>query len=151
MPRKAKITEAEQKERYEKPELEFKIHTPNFLQEVFNNNPKLGQVFRVPANVLRQYFIQIAKRSSELNDPKLNAIMCQMSLYAISDPEQPEYDQELTMKIIRAKYDPIPSHNEEKEEFGREAFYKGREVAKITNRGVVFKRPTYEGYLREIK
>jgi hypothetical protein len=51
------------------------------------------------------YFIQIAKRASELNDPKMNAIMCQMGLYAISDPDDPDYDRELTMKIIKAKYD----------------------------------------------
>ncbi len=87
-----------------KAELEFKIHAPNFLKEVFDLNPKLGGVLFVPANTLRTYLLQIAQRASELNDPKLNAIMCQMSLYEIADPESKEYDREKTMKIIRAKY-----------------------------------------------
>lgn len=39
----------------------------------------------------------------------------------------------------------------EMEEFGRNAFYKGREVKRYNDRGdAIFKRPTYNGYLREI-
>lgn len=42
---------------------------------------------------------------------------------------------------------------DEVEEFGRNAFYKGREFSglKDPNNGIpYFKRPTYNGYLREI-
>lgn len=40
---------------------------------------------------------------------------------------------------------------DEMEEFGRNAFYKGREVSRYDERGnVIFKRPTYNGYLREL-
>jgi anaerobic glycerol-3-phosphate dehydrogenase len=39
----------------------------------------------------------------------------------------------------------------EMEEYGRNAFYKGREVKRYNDRGdAIFKRPTYNGYLREI-
>jgi hypothetical protein len=138
------------KKKFQKPELEFKIHAPQFLTELFNNNP-LGGVFYVPCNTLRMYLTQIATRASELNDPKLNAIMCQMALYEIADPHSTEYDGDRVMKIIKAKYDTIPSAHEEKEEFGRQAFYDGRQVKTITDRGVVFKRPTYERYLRELR
>ena len=82
---------------------EFKIHAPNFLKEVFNNN-RLGGVLKFPANILRTYLIQIAQRASELNDPKLNAIMCQMALYEIADPESKEYNPKLVKKIIDKKY-----------------------------------------------
>ena len=86
------------------PSLEFKINTPQFLKEVFDENPKLGGIFFVPANTLRTYLIQIAERAAELNDPKLNAIMCQMALYEISDPYQEGYNEKLTKKIIANKY-----------------------------------------------
>jgi hypothetical protein len=40
---------------------------------------------------------------------------------------------------------------EEVEEFGRQAFYKGREVERYNENGIaIFKRPTYNGYLREL-
>lgn len=40
---------------------------------------------------------------------------------------------------------------EEVEEFGRKAFYDGREVERYNENGlVIFKRPTYNGYLREL-
>jgi len=40
---------------------------------------------------------------------------------------------------------------EEMLEFGRNAFYKGREVSRYDERGnAIFKRPTYNGYLREL-
>ncbi len=86
-------------------ELEFKINTPAFLKEVFDHNPTLGGVLKVPVNVLRNYLQQIAERASQLNDPKLNAIMCQMALYAIADPyDKDNYDAERTSEIIKAKY-----------------------------------------------
>ena len=45
----------------------------------------------------------------------------------------------------------IKELEEEMEEFGRRAFYKGREIEKYTEHGeAIFKRPTYNGYLREL-
>ena len=87
------------------PELEFKINTPAFLKEVFDQNPTLGGVLFVPINTLQGYLAQIAERASELNDPKLNAIMCQMALYAVADPYDKEnYDRKVTEETIRKKY-----------------------------------------------
>lgn len=85
------------------PEHEFKVNTPQFLREIFDNNA-IGGVFYVPANVFRGYLIQIAQRAAELNDPKLNAIMCQMALYDAADPYSPGYDKRLTKKTIKNKY-----------------------------------------------
>lgn len=86
------------------PKLEFKICTPAFLKEVFDNNPTLGGVLYVPVNILRGYLIQIAERASELNDPKLNAIMAQMALYDECDPYSKDYDEKRTMQTISKKY-----------------------------------------------
>lgn len=37
------------------------------------------------------------------------------------------------------------------EEIANLAFYQGREVDRITDRGVIFKRPTFQGWLRDPK
>lgn len=38
------------------------------------------------------------------------------------------------------------------EEFGRKCFYEGREISKKNENGqVIFKHPTYNGYLRDLK
>lgn len=102
------------------PELEFKIHAPQFLKEVFNNNPTLGATLRIPANTLRVYLGQIAERASELNDPKMNAIMCQMALYEIADQYSKDYDANLTKKIISEKYTSAPETAKERDELKRE-------------------------------
>jgi hypothetical protein len=86
------------------PHTEFKIHAPQFLKELFDLNPKLGGVLFVPANVFRLYLAQIAERASQLNDPKLNAIMVQMSLYEVADPQSPEYDAKVAADLIEKKY-----------------------------------------------
>jgi len=40
---------------------------------------------------------------------------------------------------------------EEVREFGRSAFYSGREIERYNDNGeAIFKRPTYNGYIREI-
>lgn len=88
-----------------KENLSFKIHTPNFLKEITDNaigaNGKMGVLF-VPMNTFRSYLLKIAKRASQLNDPKLNDIMCDMVLYEIADPESSEYNPEL-VSLIKQK------------------------------------------------
>lgn len=90
--------------KHDNPLLEFRIHAPQFLKEVFNANPRLGSVMFIPANTLRLYLLQIAQRAAELNDHKLNAIMCQMALYSIADPWAEDFDAKKTKEIISKKY-----------------------------------------------
>ena len=78
--------------------LYFRIHVPNFLKEIANNN-KLGGVLIVPLNTLRIYLGKVAERASELNDPKLNLLMCEMSLYEVADPESKEFDPDIIKKL----------------------------------------------------
>jgi hypothetical protein len=55
-----------------------------------------------------------------------------------------------TLKQLR-KIPKTYSKSEAEEIFGREAFYAGREIKRINDNGnVIFKRPTYNGYLREL-
>jgi hypothetical protein len=79
----------------------FKIHVPQFLKEVSNCaiSDKSGVLF-IPLNIFRTYLGLVAQRCSEINDPVLNKLMCEMALYEISDPESKDYDHELTQQTI---------------------------------------------------
>lgn len=68
-------------------QLHFKIHTPNLLKEIADCGlaPKSG-VLRVPLNTLRVYIGMVATRCAEINDPVLNQLMIEMTLYAEADP-----------------------------------------------------------------
>lgn len=83
----------------------FTVHAPQLLKEIADCGlaPNSG-VLRVPLNVLRVYLGKIAERASQLNDPILNKIMCDMTLYDIADPASKDYSKKVIKKIhIKAK------------------------------------------------
>ena len=79
-------------------EPEWKVHTPQLLKEVLDN--PTTQILKIPLTILAGLLFAVAKRASELNDPQLNALMCRLTLYEISDPYSSEFDKEKTEKII---------------------------------------------------
>lgn len=81
-----------------KRELNWSFHTVNFLREI-GINPTLS-VIRQPINIFGQILHEVATRASELNDPKLNALMVRLTLYEIADPESPEYNKALCDQIL---------------------------------------------------
>ena len=81
----------------------WKVNTPQLLREIMGN-PGMG-ILHVPLNIYQSLLFELAERSSELNDPKLNAIMCRMALYEVSDPYSKEYDAELTNMAIELGYE----------------------------------------------
>lgn len=82
--------------------LVWRCHTPGLLQEILNN-PGTG-ILKRPLQIFAGMLEEVATRAAELNDPKLNALMCRLTLYAISDPYEPEYDKDVTDKIISKFY-----------------------------------------------
>lgn len=74
-------------------DLEWRVHTPNLLKEVMNN-PTCG-ILKTPIQIFGLLLHEVADRSSELNDPKLNKLMIQLALYSQADPESPDYDKDL--------------------------------------------------------
>lgn len=80
--------------------LEWKICTPAFLQEVFGSYPGKGGVLFQPANIFRELIAEVAQRATEINDPILNALMCRMALYSVSDPYDKEFNHDITQKTI---------------------------------------------------
>lgn len=82
--------------------MHFKVHVPLLLEEIemkaMNNNN--AATLRIPMRIFRGQLLKLATRCSQVNDPILNQIMAEMALYAISDPTDPEFNQETTDKII---------------------------------------------------
>lgn len=84
-------------------QLEFRIHIPNLLKEITDNGfgamPNGGLLF-IPMNQFRIWLLQVSQRALELNDPKLNLLMCRGAMYAESDPADKEnYDPSIIGKL----------------------------------------------------
>lgn len=79
--------------------LKWKCHTPNLLGEILTNEQ--CAILKIPLNILARLLMQVAKRSSQLNDPQLNALMCRLTLYDIADPESKSYDKEKLKLILK--------------------------------------------------
>ena len=78
--------------------LNWRVHTRSLFEEVLSN--KTTGPLHQPLNIAYSLLQGVAKRASELNDPALNALMCRLTLYAIADPYSPDYDLELTNRLI---------------------------------------------------
>lgn len=86
----------------------WRVHTPNFLKEIIENSSPQAQrngVLEKPINIFRKLLIEVGERASELNDKKLNALMCRLTIYEIANPESKEYNPELVDKIFKEAED----------------------------------------------
>ena len=68
----------------------WKVHTPNLLQEVLNNN-STGMLLR-PLQLMGHLLAVVATRAAELNDRELNKLMLQLTLYEKADPSSKKHD-----------------------------------------------------------
>ena len=64
--------------------LQWKIHTPNLLNEVLCNAGT--GVLNKPIQLLGIGLHAVATRAAELNDPALNLLMLDLTLYELGDP-----------------------------------------------------------------
>lgn len=87
----------------------WRVNTVSMFKEMVNNNPGMG-IFKSPINILGQILAQVSNRAIELNDPKLNRLMCRLALYEQSDPYSPNYDKEMMAKVFSDDYvkEPAP-------------------------------------------
>lgn len=80
--------------------LHFRVHTLNLLNEIVECSlPKSSGVLFVPINTFKNLLGEVAKRATELNDPVLNRIMFDLTLYELPDGNTPEYN-----KIMKQVY-----------------------------------------------
>lgn len=79
--------------------LGWKVHTPGLLKEIVEANPT-GVPMRTSILIFRDLLRQVAVRASQLNDPKLNALMIRLTLYAVANPNEPDYDPVKVAEIL---------------------------------------------------
>lgn len=79
---------------------EWRVHVPNLLKEMGNNNAEFSVAMRTPLIILGNLLHQVVEEASRINDPALNALMCRLTIYECADPESPNYDPDLTKQTI---------------------------------------------------
>ena len=79
----------------------FSVHTRNLLSETFINavRPKDLAALQIPLNQFTKYLRTLTARCAELNDPVLNKIMIDMTLYEQSDLSSKEFNQEMVDQV----------------------------------------------------
>lgn len=87
----------------DKGKLMWKVNTPGLLKEITKNNQTA--VLKIPLTIFGNLLAEVGERASEINDPKLNALMCRLAIYAESDPYDKEnFNQKLVDKTIYEGY-----------------------------------------------
>ena len=77
----------------------YKVHVHDIFEEIVSNNDTMWPM-RQPLNILLKILAAVAKRCTEVNDPKLNAYMMRLALYAVADPNDPNYDADFVNEYI---------------------------------------------------
>jgi len=78
---------------------QWKVHTPNLLDEIVNCS---GQaILEKPIHILGLLLAKVGERAAELNDPELNALMCQLTIYEIADPSNPNHNPKAVDAIMK--------------------------------------------------
>jgi hypothetical protein len=80
----------------------WRVNTPQLLKEILSNNET--QPLNKPIAIFGRVLAEVAERAAELNDDKLNALMCRLAMYEVADPYSKEYDSDLTNETIRKVY-----------------------------------------------
>ncbi len=84
----------------------WRVHTPNLLRELLSNNG--AEALTRPVQIFSSLLLQVAARAIELNDPKLNALMCRLALYTIADPQSPDYNPDIANKVMEENWKDSP-------------------------------------------
>jgi hypothetical protein len=78
--------------------LQWRVNTPQLLKEIIGNNETAA--LSKPLTIFARILAEVGERAAEINDDKLNALMCRLAIYEASDPYNKNYDAELTNKTI---------------------------------------------------
>ena len=82
--------------------LSWRVNTPGLLNEILLNQSVA--ILNRPLEIFAAILAEVGERAAEINDPKLNALMCRLSIYSLSDPYNPEYDEKKCNEIIEVFY-----------------------------------------------
>jgi hypothetical protein len=78
--------------------LQWKVNTPQLLREILSNDQMV--CLSSPLSILSNILAELGERCADINDDKLNALMCRLAIYDISDPYSDNFNEELTQKTI---------------------------------------------------
>lgn len=78
----------------------FKSNVKSLFEEVIDNGGIAVQAASMPLKITYQILLEVAKRASELNDDKLNALMCRLSLYSVADQYSEDFDAGIVSKTL---------------------------------------------------
>ena len=84
----------------------WKVNTPSLLKEMLTNNGVA--ILRQPIRIFADILYSVGERASELDDPKLNALMARLAIYSECDPFSPDYNEDLANETIRKGYENNP-------------------------------------------
>jgi len=68
--------------------------------EILRNIPWSGNPAAEKLPQLAELLTAVSSRAGELDDPKLNALMCRLGLYSIADPASPDYNPGMVERVI---------------------------------------------------
>lgn len=83
--------------------MKWRVHTPELFNRIFEISAKRkdAEILQNPLIIFKDLLVKVGERASELDDPKLNALMCRLTIYAVADPQDKEYDKKLLNKILK--------------------------------------------------
>lgn len=83
-------------------DLHFRVDTPALLKEICDNClPNSGAILKIPMNIFKNLLAGVAGRAAELNDPIMNKLMFDLTLYDLPYPTSNEY-REVKNKVYEA-------------------------------------------------
>ena len=78
--------------------MQWKVNSGSLIKQILDNPGT--SVMVTPLNIFKNLLGQVGKEAARINDPKLNALMCRLAIYSISDPYDADFDADLTRSII---------------------------------------------------
>lgn len=81
----------------------IKVNTAGLFKEIVDSNDQMW-IMSIPLQQILTILAEVGERAAEIDDPKLNALMMRLSIYAISDPASPEFDQDFVSDYIEKAY-----------------------------------------------
>lgn len=76
---------------------------PNLLREI-SGNPGAG-ILRAPLQIVASLLAEVGVRAAELDDPRLNELMCRLTIYELADPESEYYDKARLQELLQDNED----------------------------------------------
>jgi len=81
----------------------WRVNTAQLLKEVINGNPTAWGLQK-PLQILGIMLSELGEIASEINDPKLNAMMCRLAIYECADQYSENFDKDLAEETIIKGY-----------------------------------------------